>query len=203
MDESNKDTQETVAPEANSSTSEVAQSEAAETAILPPSEDQPMETSPAQRADDQVMTWEALEFSAHEKSAGWYIALVIITIILAAALYLLTRSVITPAVVVISGIILGVYGTHKPKQIKYGLDQQGIRIGSKQYPYDEFRLFIVTPEVALSEVTLIPVKRFMPAISIRYTPEIENKVLNMLAERLPLEERRPDMVDSLMRHIRF
>jgi hypothetical protein len=129
--------------------------------------------------------------------------LAIATIVVAAVLYLWTKSIVTPIVVITSGIILGVYGTRRPRQLKYVMNRQGISIGSKQYQYDEFRLFVVTPESSLPEVMLIPTKRFMPSLSIRYLPDIESKVLNILAEHLPFEERRPDLIDSLMHRIRF
>jgi hypothetical protein len=160
------------------------------------------ENSPINQ-NDQAITWTASEFHAHEKSAGWYLLLAIATIVLAAVLYLWTRSIVTPVVIVICGIVFGVYGTHRPNQLEYAMDDQGIRIGSKRYKYDEFRLFVVTTGSSLPEVTLLPIKRFMPPLSVRYVPEVENKMLDMLGNHLPFEERRPELLDSLMRRIHF
>jgi hypothetical protein len=161
------------------------------------------ETSPSTDTDSQSITWTASEFYNHQKSAGWYLMLVIVTIAVAAILYLWTKSIITPTVVVISSIMLGTYGARRPGQLEYLMNSQGIRIGSKQYRYDDFRLFVVTTELTLPEITLVPVKRFMPSLSVRYTPEIENKVFTMLSNHLPFEERRPDFIDSLMHRIHF
>lgn len=152
---------------------------------------------------DQSLTWNASEFHAHEKSVDWYVLLAMATIIVGGALYFLTKSVVTPVVVAIGGIMLGIFGTHRPKQIDYGLDSRGIRIGTKQYAYEEFRLFIVAPQSIYPEVTLIPTKRFMPSLSLRYTPEVKDKALSMLADHLPFEERRLDLVDNLMQRIHF
>jgi hypothetical protein len=152
---------------------------------------------------DQNLTWNASEFHAHEKTANWYVLLAMATIAVGAVLYFLTKSIVTPVVVVIGGCMLGVFGTHKPNQIDYGLNSHGLRIGKKEYAYDEFQLFVVTPQSIYPEVTLIPTKRFMPSLSLRYTPEVEDKVLNILADHLPSEVRRLDLVDNLMQHIRF
>ena len=152
---------------------------------------------------DQSLTWSASEFHAHDKSSSWYMLLALATIVVSAVLYFLTKSIVTPVVVVIGGIMLGVFGTHKPNQIDYGVDSHGIRIGTKDYAYEEFRLFVVTPQSIYPEVTLIPTKRFMPSLSLRYTPEVEDEVLNILADHLPSEVRRLDLVDNLMQHIRF
>lgn len=160
------------------------------------------DNSPTNEDADSI-SWAASEFHSHEKSAWWYIKLALITIVAAGVLYVLTKSIVTPVVIVISGVVLGIYGTHKPGQLEYTVTRQGIRIGAKRYSYDEFRLFVVTPNSSLSEVTLIPTKRFMPPLSICYSPDIENKVLNILADHLPFEERRPDLIDSLMQRMHF
>lgn len=161
------------------------------------------EEASATGTDPQAITWTASEFHVHEKSASWYLVLAIATIGVAAVLYLWTKSIVTPVVIVMCGAILGIYARHRPGELNYAMNRHGIRVGSKQYLYDDFQLFIVTPDSSIPEVTLIPVKRFMPTLSVRYTPETADKVLGMLSDYLPFEERRPDFVDSLMRHIRF
>lgn len=107
----------------------------------------------------------------------------------------------TAVVVIICGIILGVYARRSPKQLEYTLSRRGIRIGAKQHAFEEFQLFVVTPESSLPEITLIPVKRFVPSLSVRYEPADEEKILNMLAEHLPFEERRLDLTDSFLHRI--
>jgi hypothetical protein len=153
--------------------------------------------------DTASITWTSSEIHTHEKTIAWYLMLAIATIVLAAVLYLLMGGIVTPVVVIICGIILGYYGSHRPDQLEYAMNNKGIRIGTKQYLYDDFQLFVVTPNSPAHEVTLIPVKRFMPPLSVRYVPDLEEKVLNMLSDHLPLEERRADLVDSLMQRIRF
>jgi hypothetical protein len=160
------------------------------------------ESSPVDEAAQSV-TWKASEFHVHQKSSRWYMTLAFGTVVLAVVLYFLTKSVVTPVVVIICGLILGIYAKRQPGQLEYTMNRHGIRIGPKQYLYNEFRLFVVTPASALSEVTLIPTKRFMPSLSIPYSPDIEDKVLNILAAHLPYEERRLDLIDSLMQRMHF
>jgi hypothetical protein len=168
------------------------------------STDPPVTSEPkARNSDDQSFTWTTSEFFAHEKTIGWYMTLAVVTILLAAGLYVLTKGIVTVVVVGICGIILGIFGSHKPKQIEYALTRQGVRIGTKQYLYDEFQLFIITPSSAHPEVTFVPLKRFMPPISLRYDSTDEAKILRMLSDHLPSEERRPDFIDNLMHSIRF
>jgi hypothetical protein len=173
----------------------------ADAAVAPETPSLEPKSSPEEE-DPQSITWMTPEFHDHEKSISWYFILAIATVGLAAILFLWTKSIVTGVAVVISGIILGIYGTNRPGQLEYLMNPGGIRIGSKQYQYDDFKLFIVTTG-SFPEITLVPVKRFMPSLSVRYSPDVENKVLNMLADHLPFEERRPDLIDTLMHRMRF
>jgi hypothetical protein len=159
--------------------------------------------SSQQKNGDRNVTWTASGSNIYQKSASWYLVLLVSTIALACLLYFFTKSIVTPVVVIACGIIFGVYGNRRPDELEYTLDRQGIRIGSRHYLYDEFRLFVVTPDLPIHEVLLMPTKRFMPPLSVQYGADIENKVLGVLAEHLPFEERQPDLIDSLMHRMHF
>jgi hypothetical protein len=160
-------------------------------------------SQPDQRPKQKSISWSAPEFHDHEKSARWYVYIVFGIIVLAAALYLLSRSIMTPIVVIFGGIVIIYYANNKPGDLQYQLTRQGIQIGKKYYTYDEFRLFVVVPDSPLPEFMLIPVKRFMPALSVRYASDDENKIFTMLSEYLPYVERRPDLIESIMHRIHF
>src|SRR5437870_2945293 len=51
------------------------------------------DSSPASNKDG--ITWTASEFVAHEKSAGWYLALTVVALVIAGVIYLLTRDIIS------------------------------------------------------------------------------------------------------------
>jgi hypothetical protein len=153
--------------------------------------------------NSKSIAWSASEFTAHEKSTRWYSMLVLFTTGIAFFLLLISRSIVTFGVVIVGGMTIGVYSRRKPRQIDYILNTNGIQVGTKQYLYDEFQLFILIPESSVHEVSLIPVKCFMPPLSLIYATEDEEKILNMLADYLPSEERRPDLIDSIMRKIHF
>lgn len=151
----------------------------------------------------QKITWTASEFIAHDKSTSWYILLMLGTLLLAAAVFFVTRDFVSVSVAIIAGLLLGIYGAHQPRQLEYVVDRRGIGIGRKYYSYDEFKSFAVAPEGAFSSLVLMPLKRFAIPTTIYYAPEDEERILNILADHLPLEEHHRDTVDSLMRHIRF
>ncbi len=149
------------------------------------------------------VTWTASEFIAHHKSAGWYLGLAIGAAVFAAFIFFITRDVVSVIVVIVAALVLGSYGTRKPRQLEYQVDQKGLTIGGKHHSYEEFKSYSVTPEGAFSGISLMPLKRFAPIITIYYASEDEERIMAVLSPQLPYEEPQRDTVDSLMRRIRF
>jgi len=168
--------------------------------VVPP---EPVSQPAGSQRDDQGLSWTASEFIAHEKSASWYLSLAGVAVLGAALVYLLTRDVISAAVVLVGALFLGIYAARQPRQLEYRVDTAGIGIGPKRYGYEEFRSFSVAQEGAFSSIVFMPLKRFAPTTTIYYAPDDEDQIINLLAVRLPMEEHRGDAVENLMRRIRF
>ncbi|HVV66478.1 MAG TPA: hypothetical protein VHB72_00185 [Candidatus Saccharimonadales bacterium] len=149
------------------------------------------------------VSWTASEFIAHEKNPGWYAGLIAIAVVLSAAVYVITKDMISTIVVVVCALALGVLANRKPRQLQYGLNGSGISIGSKHFDYGAFKSFSVVPEGAFSSIVLTPLKRFAPLTTIYYAPEDEDKILGVLSSFLPLQEQRPDAIDTVARRLRF
>jgi hypothetical protein len=152
---------------------------------------------------DDTIVWTASEFIAHNKSASWYLGLGGAAVIIAVLTFLITGGFVSAAVVIVSALLLGVYGAHQPRQLEYRLEPQGFSVGDKHFSYDDFRCFAVVSEGAFSSIELTPLKRFAIQVTMHYPPADEERIMALLGERLPLEKGRRDGVDSLMRRIRF
>ncbi|MGH7142134.1 MAG: hypothetical protein ACREF5_01515 [Candidatus Saccharimonadales bacterium] len=149
------------------------------------------------------ITWTASEFIAHSKSIGWYAMLVIGAIILGAIVWLLTKDDFSTALVIIGVLLLGVYASHKPRQVTYAVDEQGLTIGDSHHSFNEFRSFSVVSEGAFSSIELTPFRRFAMYSTIYFDPADEEKIIGVMSNHMPMEEPRNDLVDQLMRRIRF
>lgn len=167
---------------------------------VPTGLEQPEETN---NPNAEEINWTASEFVAHEKSAGWYIGLAMAAAAIAGIVYLITRDLVSVGVVLFGSFMLGVYGARQPRQLEYRLDTRGVSIGPKYYEYSEFRTFSIMPEGAFSSIVFMPLKRFAPTTTIYYDPKDEDNIVNILSNCLPFEEGKHDMVDRLMRRIRF
>lgn len=160
-----------------------------------------VETAPA--AAEGSISWTASEFVAHEKSSGWYLGLTAIAAVVACFVFLITRDIISTVVVLVGAAAFGILGSRKPRQQQYILDVGGLTIGQKRYDFGQFRSFSVVPEGAFSSIVFMPLKRFAQLTTIYYAPEDEDKIVDIISQSLPFEERPADAVDSLMKRVRF
>ena len=155
------------------------------------------------RSQPDGITWTASEFIAHHKSAGWYGLIGLVALIVAALVWLVTKDVFSSALVFIGVLLLGVYGAHKPRQLKYSLDGLGITIGINHHAFSEFRSFSVVSEGAFASIELVPLRRFAMYTTVYFDPADEDKIIKILSSHLSKEEPRNDLVEQLMRRIRF
>ncbi len=149
------------------------------------------------------VSWTAHEYIAHEHGSRWYLGLVLLSLASSSLMYLLTRDYFATGSVVAVGVIVGLFATRKPKEITYELSESGLQIGEKSYPYSSFQSFSLISEGGISSVSLTPLKRFMPPISIYFTPADQTKIVSVLGNYLPHDERSLDSVERLTRRLRF
>lgn len=175
-----------------------------ETAAAPVLPNNAPKTATAERqTKDIAITWTASEYIDHTRGASWYLALTGGTAVLSAAVYLLTKDYFASGVIVFMAVILGIFSTHKPKQVTYELSSSGLKAAERNYPYNLFKSFTVIRENALCSLNFIPIKRFMPTLSVYFDPAEEKKIVELLGGHLPYEEGGLDAIELLSRHLRF
>jgi hypothetical protein len=149
------------------------------------------------------ISWTASEFIDHHKSAGWYFLLALFAIIVATIVWILTKDNFTSALVLAAFLLLGIYGAHKPRQLTYSVDELGITIGRTRHTFSEFRSFSVVSEGAFASIELVPLKRFSMYTTVYFDPADQGNIIDVLSTHLPIQEPRSDLIEQLMRRIRF
>jgi hypothetical protein len=149
------------------------------------------------------VSWSASEYIAHEKSASWYLALFAASTVLVAFVFLFTRDILASVVIFLACLAIGVYAARKPVTKQYVVDEQGITIDNVLHRYREFRSFSVIEEGAIDSVWLKPLKRFSPVKAIYFSPEDESRIIDVLANFLPHEQKELDVVDRFSKRMRF
>lgn len=150
-----------------------------------------------------MLEWDASEYIHHTKGALWYLGFVAIMLALLAVAYFLTQAWTFMVLVVVMAIAIGIFATRPPRTLHYALTPAGLRVENKFFNYSDFRAFGIIEDGALYSIMLIPTKRFMPAVSIYFDEADGEKIVDVLGARLPMEELHLDMVDRLMRRLRF
>lgn len=149
------------------------------------------------------LSWAASEFVAHDKGVSWYGALFLGGGVAATLIYLLTKDKITTGIIVFAVLAFGVFASRKPHSEQYSLSADGLQVGQKAYFFHDFKTFSVVDEGGAASIVFMPLKRFMPALTIYVTSDVEDKVVDFLSVYLPLSEHKADAVDNLLRRIHF
>lgn len=118
----------------------------------------------------EKLQWSALEYEEKNRSNDWFWALGIIvaTSSVAAIIY---ENYFFAALLFLSGVLLGFFAIKKPDVVSYELNNQGLKIRTRLYPYENIKSFWVqidtTGETKLSPILFIKSERlFMPILSI-------------------------------------
>lgn len=123
-------------------------------------------------------------------------------IVLTIGVYFLTRRDLfsTIAVAISAGLLIYV-GQRRPQSVRYRADSMGITVGTKFYRYDSFRSFAIeqpTGPRSNGMVQLMPLRRFMPLLTITYGNDVEFPLYDLFEKHLPLDHHHKDAVDSLL-----
>jgi hypothetical protein len=148
------------------------------------------------------LEWDAVEYVHKPKGAAWIVGLVIVALLLAIfALWLHAWTFV--ALIIVMAIAFGVIAFRSPKTIHYKLDSQGITVGNQFYPLTAFRAFGMLVDGDLYSAMLIPLKRMMPSISVFFTEQQGEAIVDILGAQLPMEEIREEPMERLMKYLRF
>lgn len=169
---------------------------------LQPAPVQPIATPPPPPAGGSV-SWTASEYIDHDRGANWYLMLAGGTLVLVALVYLITKDFISIAIIIILGILAGIFAKRRPRQVTYELNETGLKIGPKLYTYGVFKSFAVIRDEALPSINLEPLKRFMPPITIYFAAQDEEQITSALGAYLPYQDQKLDRIDRLSRHLKF
>jgi hypothetical protein len=126
-----------------------------------------------------------------------------VAVALATASYLLLQDVVTVVVIAIVAVIFGILAGRKPRTLEYSVSDDGVRIASALHPYHDFKSFSVNEEGVLHSIILLPIKRFMPVLTIYFEQKDEDRIVDTVSAYLPFEQHKPSAVDRLMERIRF
>lgn len=155
------------------------------------------------QAEVGEIEWTASEFIEHKKPVWWYLTLTAVIVVIAILVYLSSRDYVAVAGVIAAGILFAVIAARKPRSLNYRLDNKGLTVAEKVYPYNHFKAFWTTREGIASSLNFMPLRRFMPVLTVYYDPDDEDKIISVMGSYLPLGSPRKDIIDKFLKKIRF
>src|SRR3989338_3935149 len=129
---------------------------------------------------DNKLVWSALEYEEKERSQYWFWALGVIVVTSSIA-SIIFGNYFFALLLIIAGALLAFFAMKKPDIVTYELNEKGLKIHSRIYPYDSIKAFWVqadfTPASPVKPLLFIHSERiFMPILSIPIDLDIAEEI---------------------------
>ena len=161
-----------------------------------------LETS-GKNAAYEVLTWQAVEFAAHEKGFWWYGLLVGATAIVVLVSVLL-KNYTAAVLFVLSAVIVALFAQKSPRMLTFTADARGVQIGGRLYAYDALRSFwIFYDPPHRADLSLRSRSLFMPYIHIPLGSINPAQLHRLLSRYLPETKHAQSLADSLSQRAGF
>lgn len=148
--------------------------------------------------DEILVQWQAPEYLHRDRSPLWYAILAFITLALVAVAIFVFNSITFAILVPVMAIALVIYVHRPPAIVDYIISRKGLYVNDRLLPYDQFKSFGVVSREDVNYAVMIPRKRFQLGQNVYFPQDIGEKLVDMLAARLPMKEIKPDIVDKLL-----
>lgn len=156
----------------------------------------------------EKLEWFAPEYEEKERSADWFWALGII-VVTSSVTSIIFGNYFFAVLLILSGILLGFFAIKKPETIHYELNNQGLKVRTRLYPYENIKSFWVqvdpNSEKNLKPMLFIKSERaFMPMISIPIESYMADDIRAiMLSKNVAEEEMQEHASQKIMESLGF
>jgi len=168
-------------------------------------EQEPVSETPVEDTiQDNPITWTAQEYVHLDKSPIWFVLFAIVVLGFIAIDVFFLKSWTFSALVVVMAVAVVIYTRRPPRILTYGLSpQQGLYVGERLYHFDEFKSFGIIKDGEHHSIMLIPAKRFSPGVSVYFPEEAGEQIVDILGQRLPMQDLKLDIIDVVVRKLRL
>ena len=150
----------------------------------------------------EPIRWQATEYVHNEKDHIWFVLFLAATLGLMGVSMFLIKSISFTILIPVMAAALFIYTRRPPRMLDYTLGRHGLHVNDQLYGFGEFKSFALVHGLDQNySIMLIPVKRFKPAITINFSAEVGEAIVDMLAARLPMREVQPDVIDRIIRKL--
>lgn len=157
---------------------------------------------------DEKLTWTALEYEERERTPDWFWALgiIVVTSSIASAIY---ENYFFAILLLLGGSLLGFFATKKPDTVSYELNDKGLKIRDRFYPYENIKSFYVQVDLKKEKnqkpILFIHTERmFMPIITVPIEEELAEDIHTvMTTQNIPEVEMKEHVSEKIMEVLGF
>lgn len=154
------------------------------------------------------LEWSALEYEEKDRSTDWFWALgiIVVTSSMAAIIF---ENYFFAVLLILGGVLLGIFAVKKPAMISYELNNQGLQIRTELFPYENIQSFWVqldrNEEIEQKSTLFIKSERFFaPIISIPIDHNRAEDIRSIfISKNIPKEEMRDHLSTKIMESLGF
>lgn len=155
------------------------------------------------QSTESLIEWRASEYITKEKGHIWFILFGVAVLILLSIAIFLMKDILFSILIVVMGVAIVVFARRPAHEMTYQLNNEGLSVNGKFFPFNNFRAFGILREGGMYSVSLLPVKRFSPSVDVYFPPENGEAIVDILGARLPMEELKPDVIDKITDKLHF
>lgn len=151
----------------------------------------------------QAISWTASEFANSHKDIVWYSGYIAALLAICGLIFAITNDLLASIAILVAGFLFLVMAAKKPRSLQYVISERGLNVGEKFYEYSGFKSFNLTYNNGISNIDLIPTKRFATEISIFLPPDQGQAILNIISGHLPHDEKASNKIDEWTKKLKF
>ncbi len=146
--------------------------------------------------------WDAQEYVVQEHNTGWFIALAVVTLALAAfSIWFSNWTFLAVIVVAVIAILARVF--MPPRMIHYTMTSNSITEGTNIHLFADYKSFAILKEGVHYSAILVPKKRLALQIKVYFPEKNGEEIVDLLGAKLPMTEPKLDFLDKLVKFLRI
>ncbi len=152
---------------------------------------------------NEKLEWTALEYEEKERGNDWFWALGVI-VVASSVTSFIYGNYFFGLLLIIGGILLGIFAVKKPDLVFYELNEKGLKIKNRLFPYKNIKSFWVKKDGENPLLFIKSERLFMPIISMPVKQDQAEKIKNFMVKgNVPEEEMKEHVSEKIMDSLGF
>jgi len=152
---------------------------------------------------NKKLEWTALEYEEKERGNDWFWALGVIILASSVASFIY-KNYFFSLFLIVSGVLLFIFATKKPDLVFYELNEKGLKMRNRIFPYENIKSFWVQKDEMKPTLFIRSERLFIPILSVPIEENFAEEIKTiMLSNNVPEEEMKEHLSEKIMDSLGF